>query len=109
MCKSHGSQYGQNEWRLPPGESDIAIDSSDSAHRHARFRQRWKDDCSLPAQVRSIRQHGPFSKLHKQQPPMMFITKRLSFAGAHNRLQLRENPRLVRQSQGYSVSSLGCR
>jgi GTPase SAR1 family protein len=29
--------------------------------------------------------------------------------GAHHRLQLRENPRLVGQSQGYSVSSLGCR
>lgn len=75
MCKRHGSQYGQNEWRLPPGESDIAIDSSNSAHCHARFRQRWKDDCSLPAQVRSIRQHGSFHFFFFESRKNKVITK----------------------------------
>lgn len=49
MHKRHGSQYGQNERWLPAGKSDIAFDSPNSAHRHARFRQRRQDDGSLPA------------------------------------------------------------
>ena len=49
------------------------------------------------------------SFFRKKNPIIIHILKQNVFSGAYDRLQLRENPRLVRQSQGYSVSSLGCR
>lgn len=44
-----------------------------------------------------------------QQIGLLQLWFLISLSGAYDRLQLRENPSSVRQSQGYSIPSLGCR
>jgi hypothetical protein len=41
----YGSQYGQNEWWFPAGESDVAVDSSDAPRKRflkfGFFKKTW--------------------------------------------------------------------